>query len=101
MPLLLLIFLSACALNPPNVPVIMRSGPTTGKYVKIMSGESGEVDDNHLLDGKTFLDYSIEAIYVPIDSYVKIKEFIIKVCKQYKCTGIGWDTSLQNIDQNL
>ena len=100
--LILLGLIASCAITPPDVPVIMRSGPTQGYYVKTMSGEMGPLDDTNLLDGKTFLDYSIEGIIVPVESYEKIKKFIIDICYKYKCSGdIQWQTSLKNIDQNL
>ena len=100
--LILLCLLASCALTPPDVPVIMRAGPNQGYYVKIMSGEKAPLDDTNLLDGKTFLDYSIEGIIVPIESYEKLKKFIIDICYKYKCSGdIQWQTSLRNIDQNL
>ena len=80
----------------------MRAGPTEGYYVKIMSGERAPLDDTHLLDNKTFLDHTIEGIIVPIDSYVKLKKFIIDVCYKYKCSeDIKWKSALDNIDASL
>ena len=100
--LILLCSLASCALTPPNIPVIMRSGPTQGYYVKIMDGERGFLDDTHLLNDKTFLDYSIEGIIVPVESYVELKKFILDVCYKYKCSEeIKWQSALDNIDSNL
>lgn len=67
-----------------------------------MSGEKGPLDDENLLDEKTFLDYSIEGIIVPVESYIKLKKFIIDVCYKYKCSGeIKWQSALDRIDENL
>ena len=80
----------------------MRSGPSEGYYVETMSGKRGPLDDTNLLNGKTFLDYSIEGIIVPVESYEKIKKFIIDVCYKYQCSEeIKWKSALDNIDQSL
>lgn len=86
----------------PDVPVITRTGPTSGFYVFTVSDKEGDVDDTHLLEGKTFLDYVIEGVIVPADSYAEIKAYILKTCKRYKdCEGdLGkWKTKLDKIEK--
>lgn len=93
------LLLSSCAIVP-DVPVITRLGPNVGYYVYTVSDKEGYVDDNNLLDGKTFLDYVIEGVIVPADSYAEIKAAIIKACKKLKCSGdIGkWKSKLDKMD---
>lgn len=58
------------------------------------------IDDTHLLNGKTWLDLVIESVYVPADSWVEIKSYIIKQCKKTNsCGEVGeWKTKLDSIN---
>ena len=97
--ILLLLIFNSCA-SVPDVPVITRIGPTSGYYVFTVSDKEGDVDDTHLLEGKTFLDYAVEGVIVPADSYAAIKAYILKSCKKSKSCGddIGkWKTKLDKI----
>lgn len=91
--------LFSCATTAPDVPVLTRISPTQGFYVYTMSDKKGIVDDEHLLNGKTWHDYVIESIYVPFESYAELKKFILKMCKIHKCDGIDWKSKLDTIDQ--
>lgn len=88
---------------PPDVPVLTRLSPTSGYYVYTISDKEGVVDDTHLLNGKTWIDYVVESVLVPADSYKEIKGFIIKMCKKYhECGDIGsWDRRLNSLDPQL
>lgn len=46
-----------------------------------MTDKTYEVDDTHLLNGKTWFDIKGESMLMPVESYVKLKEFILKYCK--------------------
>ncbi len=94
------LIVSGCTTMPPDVPVITRTGPTEGFYVYTMSEKEGIVDDTHLLEGKTFLDYVIEGVIVPAKSYAEIKSFILKMCKKYKeCGDVAkWKSKLDQLD---
>lgn len=96
---MLLLSLTSCATNIPDVPVITRISPTEGFYVYTVSDKEGVVSDENLLDGKTFLDYVIEGVIVPADSYSKIKAFIIKMCKKYKECGVSWERRLERLEK--
>lgn len=91
--------LTSCATQIPDVPVITRISPTEGFYVYTVSDKEGIVDDENLLEGKTFLDYVVEGVIVPSSSYAKIKSFILKMCKKYKECGIGWDRKLEKLEK--
>lgn len=98
---LTLSLLASCATTAPDVPVLTRLGPTQGYYVYTMSDKKGIVDDEHPLNGKTWHDYVIESIYVPVDSWKEIKVFILKMCKVHKCDGIDWKSKLDYIDASI
>lgn len=98
--MLILIF-NSCA-SVPDVPVITRLSPNSGFYVYTISEKEGIVDDEHLLEGKTFLDYVIEGVIVPAESYAKIKAYILKNCmKSNDCANdVGkWTSKLDKIQK--
>lgn len=97
--ILLALLLSSCA-SVPDVPVITRLSPNSGYYVYTVSEKEGVVDDENLLNGKTFLDYVVEGVIVPADSYSEIKAYILKSCKKSNGCGndIGkWKSKLDKI----
>lgn len=96
---MLLLSLVSCATNIPDVPVITRISPTEGFYVYTVSDKEGIVSDDKLLNGKTFLDYVIEGVIVPAESYAKIKAFIIKMCKKHKECGVSWERKLDKLEK--
>jgi hypothetical protein len=58
------------------------------------------VDDEHLLNGKTWLDLKIEAVYLPTESWAKLKTYIISQCKKHSdCTKeVGdWNRKLEYV----
>jgi hypothetical protein len=96
---LITLLMCSCA-SVPDVPVITRTGPTTGYYVYTVSDKEGYVDDENLLEGKTFLDFVVEGVIVPADSYSEIKSAILKACKKLKCSGdVGkWKSKLDKLE---
>lgn len=69
--------------------------------MKTVSGQEMIIDDTHLLDGKTWFDLKPTMVYVPSDSWAKIKAFIIKSCKNNNnCKQISsWERSINAIDE--
>lgn len=62
------------------------------------------MDDTHLFEGKSWWEARPTMLHVPATSWVKIKEFIIKICKKSnKCDSeiTGWDRSVDAIDKQL
>lgn len=97
--LLLALILNSCA-SAPDVPLITRIGPSSGFYVFTISDREGVVDDENLLEGKTFLDYVNEGVIISPESYAKIKAYILKTCKRSNDCGenIGkWKSKLDKI----
>ncbi len=95
--------LTNCA-SIPDLPIITRLSATRGYYVYSISNKEGYVDDEHLLNGKTFLDYTIESVFVPADSWKEIKAYIIKNCKRSnECNQNidSWERKIKTIDSNL
>lgn len=101
--ILLLLTFNSCT-TVPDVPVLTRLNATQGYYVFTISDKEGIVDDENLLNGKTWIDYVIESVYVPADSWKQIKSYILKNCKKNNdCNdNIGsWDKKLNTIDKTL
>lgn len=57
------------------------------------------VSDKDLLNGKTWLDLVIESVYVPADSWVEIKSYIIKMCKKTNDCKDDIDTWKSKLDK--
>lgn len=56
-----------------------------------------EVDDTHLLDGKTWYDMQVGIIKIPLDTFTELKKYIIKQCKRNNnCSENvdSWDRSM-------
>jgi len=97
----LILILSGCA-RPPDVWVCTRLNASQGYCTKTLSSDTFTVDDDNLLNGKTWLDIEIDSIYVPTESWVQIKSYIIKMCKINKNCGSGvgdWPSRLDAIDK--
>lgn len=58
------------------------------------------VDDEHLLDGETWFDLRSHSLTMPTESWAKLKAWIIKMCKKYKCDAeiATWDRTLDVVD---
>lgn len=103
--LIVALFLAVgCATNPPNIPLCVEINPGVGNCVKIMSGESFDVDDKHPFEGKTWWESRPSMIQLPASSWAQMKAFIIKMCKQTKqCDKnvSSWDRTIQNVDEQV
>lgn len=63
-----------------------------------LSNETIIIDDEHPYEGETWFDIRKKALTVPAKSWAKIKAWMIKMCKQYKCDVdiSSWDRDLTN-----
>lgn len=89
---------------PPDAPICVEVNLTRARCVKIISGETFAVDENHLLNGKDWWSQRPTMIQVPAQSWAEIKKFIIKICKKTnKCQEeiSSWDRSVETIDQAI
>lgn len=103
--LLIVLFVwCSCAVSPPDVPLCVEIGPGIGNCVKIVSGESFDVDDAHPFDGKTWWEARPSMIQLPAGSWAKLKAFIIEICKKTnQCDKkiSSWDRTIQNVDDQV
>jgi hypothetical protein len=83
----LLGLLSSCATQVPDVPILTRLNASQCFYVYTISDKQGIVDDDNLLNGKTCIDYLQDDLIIPVDSWVEIKKFILKICNKTKSCG--------------
>lgn len=93
------LLISSCA-SVPDVWCCRARTVNSGFCTKTISNEDMIVDDTHLLNGKTWIDLKIESVYLPSESWVKIKEFVIKECKKTnKCSKeiASWDRKLNSL----
>jgi len=95
--LLVLIFISSCA-TVPDVPVCRARAVNQGFCTWTVTNKDLIVDDVSTLNGKTWLDLKIESVYVPADSWAKIKEYIIKQCKKSNDCSDNLSTWTSKID---
>ena len=101
--ILLLLMFNSCA-QVPDVPVCTRLDMSSGFCVWTISKKELIVTDKELLNGKTWLDLVIQSVYIPADSWVEIKSYIIKNCKKnHDCNKEidSWKSKLDKIDLNL
>jgi hypothetical protein len=104
--LLLIISLNllfSCA-TPPDVVVCVELRPSKGWCTKTISSESFYVDDKTLYEGKTWWDMRPDMILVPTKSWVEMKTFVIKTCKNTgKCDAkiSSWDRTINEVDAKI
>lgn len=76
-----------------------------GECIRVISGEKIRVDEDHKLNGKTWWESRPTNMIMPMESWVDLKKFIIKMCKLNKnmCDKevSSWERSLQQVDQSL
>lgn len=78
---LFLLSLSACS-SVPDVIVCRPRTVNSGFCTYTVSNKDQIVDDTHKLNNMTWLDLKIDSIYLPAESWAKIKEYIINECKR-------------------
>lgn len=102
---LLLSSLTSCAVAPPDVPLCAELGPTKGICINTISSKEKIIDEQNKHNDQTWWQMRPYMILMPIDSWVEIKRFIIKVCKSSgKCkntTITNWERSIGKIDQKI
>lgn len=79
--ILLALSLYSCSSIPDIIACRARS-VNEGFCTYTISNKNIIVNDEHPLNGKTWLDIKIESVYLPSDSWAKIKEYILKNCKK-------------------
>lgn len=105
--LLMIIFASmvGCAVKPPDFPMCVEMSMERGECIKVISGEKIRVDNDHKMNNKTWWESRPTNMIMPLESWMDLKKFIIKMCKKNKgmCDKevSSWERSLQKIDQNL
>ena len=97
--LLFLILLSSCA-SIPDVIGCRQQSVNSGFCTYTLTQKSFIVDDAHPYNNSTWLDMKINSVYLPAESWAKIKEYILKECKKNNnCSQNinNWDTKLNSI----
>lgn len=64
-----------------------------------MNGDGFYISDSEKYEGKTWFDMRNEMILIPIESWAKIKAYIIKTCRKMKCEVD--EKVLDNVDRVL
>lgn len=77
----------------PNVPVCAEVTMSKGFCTYTVSGINVIVDDDHPLEGQTWFDIRAKTLSVPASSWASLKAWMIKMCKQNKCSFdiSSWD----------
>lgn len=97
----MLSFLTSCG-TIPDSPVCVDINPSKGFCVWTISSKEMEVDDTHLLDGKTWYDMQIGIIKIPLDTWKSFKKYIITQCKRNNnCSDNidSWDRSMTILEE--
>jgi hypothetical protein len=97
--LLSLCLLSSCA-QVPDLIACRPTGPTSAFCTYTITDKDIIIDDTHLYNGKTWIDIKVESVYLPSESWIKIKEYIIKQCKKHNdCQNNiqNWDSKLSKL----
>lgn len=95
------VLLANCAGLPPDEPLCKELTLSRGYCVTTMTGKGFDVDDTHLLDGKTWWEHRPTMIQMPAKTWREFKKWIIKICKnnsQCDDTVAGWDRTVERID---
>ena len=101
---LFVLLISSCGTTPPDTPFCTEINPSTGFCVNTISSKEFIVDDENLFEGKTWWEIRPFMILMPIESWTKIKAFIIKICKRSnKCSSsiTNWERTVKIIDKNV
>lgn len=103
--LFIFLTLTACATKPPDITACVEMSISRGECVRVVSGQRIRVDEDHKLNGKTWWEMRPTNIILPLESWIDLKKFIIKTCKNNKnmCDKeiSSWDRSIQHIDDSL
>lgn len=102
--LLSLLLEVGCATKPPDVPICTELSMTRGFCTNTISDKSFFIDEENKLDGKTWWELRPTMVQVPIPSWVEIKTFIIKVCKEKGNCGdniSNWERRVFQLDEQI
>ena len=75
-----------------------------GYCTTIISGKGQIVDDENLLDGKSWFEARMEMVQVPVKTWASLKAYLIKNCRRSKrCEANidSWTRSIDTIDSEL
>ena len=95
-------FVISCT-KPPAVPICLELNLDRAFCVNTITADEFTWDSTHPFEGKTYWEARPSNLIVPASSWAKIKEFIIKSCKQSnKCDDVAsWDRTIGAIDTGL
>jgi hypothetical protein len=102
--LLLPLFVSCASLKSIDKPVCVEINIAKGYCTTIISGEGFIVDDENLLDGKTWFEARLEMVQVPVETWAALKKYLIKNCRRSKSCNANidsWNRSIKTIDAKL
>jgi hypothetical protein len=102
---LLIFTLSSCAgvRKVPDVPICAEVTMARGKCSYTVTAKKIDVDDEKLLNGKTWFDIRVQSLTVPAESWAELRSWIISICKRYKCDAdiASWDRMIETIDSAI
>ena len=96
--------ISSCSTTPPNIMLCKEISMSKGWCTTVISGEEQFVDENNLLNGRSWWDQRQEMIQMPYKSWVDLKSYVIKSCKKYgHCDSsiAKYENTIQNIDKQI
>jgi len=103
--ILLSLLISSCAVTPPDVPLCTELSIKKAYCINTLSSKEFEISDTSKFNGKTWWEVRPLMIHLPVDSWVEIKKFIIKICKKSrKCKNkhiTSWDRTVNTIDKRM
>lgn len=102
--LLSLLLEAGCATKPPDVPICTELSMTRGFCTNTISDKSFFVDEENKLNGLSWWELRPTMVQVPITSWVEIKTFIIKVCKEKNNCGdqiSNWERRVYDLDEQI
>lgn len=103
--ILILFIISGCgSIKDLDKPVCTRVTMERGFCTNLLSAKDQFVDDEHLLNGKTWFELLPTMIYVPVETWAAIKKYIITECKRTnRCDGMveSWDRTINVLDAQI
>jgi hypothetical protein len=99
--ILLSFVISSCSTTPPDVPICVEIDMQTGHCIYTISNTEYDVDSEHKINGKDWWELRTEMLLLPVDSWVEIKKFILKICKRTnRCDSniTNWERAVQSVD---
>lgn len=97
----------SCATKPPDIKLCVEMSMDRGECMRVVSGQKIRIDEaNKNPDSQqTWWEMRPTNLVLPLESWVDLKKFIIKLCKKNKnmCEKevSTWERSLQTVDDGL